>query len=278
MKPKQTQPKFLCFDIETMANLVWSWDVFSRGGWRAVDVEKDWHPYSFGAKWLDVNKTMYFSLDQYRGWQPLRVKYKDGSFLHRQPNLRPLLDDMWKLLDEAQGVITWNGKRFDIKKMNSYFLAMGYPPFSPVQHIDVMKEKTKLTSSNYNSLDGTGEEWGTGRKVSHEGFPLWLGCIDGDKKAQKKMKKYCIQDVELTERNYLHLRPWIANHPAMNVLTNNPEACTKCGGTRVHKHSTTARKATSTKTYTYNRCGDCRAMLPSRVPEDSFVKMRYANT
>src|SRR3546814_9732662 len=36
-----------------------------------------------------------------------------------------------------------------------------------------------------------------GQKVKHEGFPLWVSVLEGDTKAQNRMKKYCIQDTKL---------------------------------------------------------------------------------
>src|SRR3546814_10566072 len=52
-----------------------------------------------------------------------------------------------------------------------------------------------------------------GQKVKHEGFPLWVSVLEGDTKAQNRMKKYCIQDTKLLVTLYKKIKPFIRNHP-----------------------------------------------------------------
>lgn len=256
--------KALVIDIETMANLVWSWSIRSNNGWNATGIEQEWYPICFAAKWLG-KKTQYYSLEDYKNYKPSIVRHKDGSTTFRRPDITPLMYDAWKLLNEADHVIGWNSKAFDIKKLNACFVALGFKPYLPVKHIDLMSEKKKVTSSNSNRLDATGEEWGTGRKVEHQGFPLWLKCMEGDKKAQKKMKKYCIQDVDLTARNYDFFLSWITNHPSRAVLEQKPDACPNCANERL----TPGPKYHSTKTgrYQYFRCLSCGTAVKARYKE-----------
>ena len=219
------EPKIVTFDIENMANLLWSWQVYGKN-WSAIDTEQEWHMLCFAAKWLG-KKTEIYSLDQYKGYKPM-VERKGDTLVINRPDERALLQDLWNMLDEADIVIGWNSKRFDTKKVQSKLLAYGFPPPSPFKQIDVMCEKKKIASSNSNKLDVTGEEWGLGRKLPHQGFPLWKGCSEGDEKAWNKMKRYNIQDVILTEKTYLYLRPWMATHPNLNAWTGKINTCPVC--------------------------------------------------
>lgn len=220
-----TQPKIVTFDIENMANLVWSWQVWAND-WRAISTEKEWHMLSFAAKWLGKKTTVY-SLDKYDNYKPMLTR--DGDTLTiTKPDEKELLQDLWNILDEADIVIGWNSKRFDTKKVQSKFLAYGFPPPSPFQQIDVMQEKKKIAASNSNALEQTGQEWNLGEKISHQGWPLWMGCAEGDSKAWAKMRRYNIQDVDLTEKTYLYLRPWMATHPNLSNYTGNNNACPSC--------------------------------------------------
>lgn len=226
--------RFLTFDIETMANLVWSWDVYSRGGWQAIDTEVEWFPISFGAKWYG-EKTKYYSLEQYKGYKPPVKRNKDGSITFKRPNIKPLLQDMWNLFNEADVVCGWNSKGFDVKKMNDQMIAEGMRPYAPFKQVDVMKEKRKLANSSKNSLAYTSVQWKTGEKLSNDGWPLWIKCAEGDKKALAEMKRYCIRDVDQTERNYDHIKGWITNHPNLAALDEVELACNKCKSQKLTK-------------------------------------------
>lgn len=87
-----------------------------------------------------------------------------------------------------------------------------------------------------NKLDDLGEEFNIGKKMKHQGFDLWLGCDAGDMKCWKTMIKYNKQDVLLTERLYLELRPYIENHPKLRILDGRPKACDNCGSDKLHNH------------------------------------------
>src|SRR3546814_11565670 len=65
-----------------------------------------------------------------------------------------------------------------------------------------------------------------GQKVKHEGFPLWVSVLEGDTKAQNRMKKYCIQDTKLLVTLYKKIKPFIRNHP----FFGERGACGACDG------------------------------------------------
>lgn len=207
--------KILNLDIENAPNLVYSWTTWSKGSWRAIEVVQDWYILCVGYKWYG-KKTECVSLIDFPGYKK-----------HMRDERR-MLKVVWDLLDEADIVIGWNSMSFDIKKLNSKFLKYGFGPPSPYKQIDVMREKRRLALSNSNKLDDTSEEWGTGRKLKHQGFPLWSGCMAGDMRAWRKMIRYCIRDVAITEKNYKYLRPWMATHPNLNGYSGFPIACPAC--------------------------------------------------
>src|SRR3546814_11039385 len=69
-----------------------------------------------------------------------------------------------------------------------------------------------------------------GQKVKHEGFPLWVSVLEGDTKAQNRMKKYCIQDTKLLVTLYKKIKPFIRNHP----FFGERGACGACDGKVLH--------------------------------------------
>ena len=142
---------------------------------------------SWSAKWLDKKKTVTKALPDYPGYHD---NTEDDSLL---------VAEMWELLDEADAVIGYNVKEFDLKVLNSRFMKYGMQPPSNYHVIDLFKVVKGTTRNFSNRLDDVAKSWGIGMKLPHEGFELWDKCVRGDMKAWDKMKKYNAQDVAVTE-------------------------------------------------------------------------------
>ncbi len=137
---------------------------------------------------------------------------------------------------EADAVVTYNGDRYDIPKIQGELLRHGLEPLPPVTSIDVIKTIKKMGYFR-NSLAFVGPFLGLGKKLSNEGFNLWKKVDEGDEKAQRKMQKYCIQDVRLLVKLYNRIKPFIKTHP--NLGLTSPDACPVCGSTHVQKRGVT---------------------------------------
>ena len=122
---------------------------------------------------------------------------------------RELLSKLWKLLDEADVVVAHNGDAFDVKKINTRFIIHRFRPPSPYITIDTKKEIKKVAAFDSNSLDNLGADLDEGRKIKHRGFDMWEGCMAGNKKDWRDMKRYNKQDVELLKRIYRRELPWM---------------------------------------------------------------------
>lgn len=134
----------------------------------------------------------------------------------------------WELLDEADAVLHFNGSRFDVPHLQREFLQSGFLPPSPFKQIDLLKTYRSRFKFISNKLAFVSKHVGEGGKVQHEGFPLWIKCMEGDAKAWARMKKYNVKDVDLTIAHYEHLKPWIKNHPSHGAHTGT-DICPKCG-------------------------------------------------
>ena len=252
-------PKILLYDIETSPIISYNWGIYEQN---AVAIKEDWQILCFAYKWLDDKKTHVVA-------QPDFKHYKKG-----------INDDYYvvkrlhELFNEADVVIAHNGNQFDQRKAHARMIVHGMEPSNSYEQID-----TKLVAKRYagftsNKLDDLGELLGVGKKLETGGFKTWLGCLAGDKRAWEKMKKYNKQDVVLLEKVYLRLRGWIKNHPAINVLSERPDSCPKCGLHIMHK--VMKYRATSGNLYQYYRCQNCGGMAKSRIPETKS-KMHYVN-
>ena len=240
MSNRSKKAKILLFDIETSPNLAYVWGRYEQN---VLDYEKEWEIICFAWKWLGEKKIYDISM---------RGKRDD----------RTVVQKLWKLFDQADIVIAHNGDKFDQKKARARFLYHGMTPPSSHQSIDTVKVSRRYFNFNSNKLDELGRHLGLGRKVHTGGFQLWLGCMQNDSKAWKKMIKYNRKDVSLLEKVYLKLRPWMDIHPNRAVIEERPDACPKCGGKRLQSRGI---QKTRTQAYRQFQCQSCGGWCRSRV-------------
>lgn len=226
--------KILTIDIETRPNLAYVWGLWDQNI-GLNQIEETGTVISWAAKWHGDRK-VHFASDHHDGHAEMVRK-------------------AWEMLDEADAVIGYNSKAFDMKHLNREFVLAGMPPPSPYIDIDlltVVKQRFKFTS---NKLQHIATELGIGSKVQHSGFDLWLACMRGDEKAWKTMKRYNMQDVVLTEQVYERLLPWIKIHPHLGLYGGNPEACPRCGHSDITKRGFAHTRTSSYQIVQCKKCG-----------------------
>jgi predicted RNA-binding Zn-ribbon protein involved in translation (DUF1610 family) len=239
-----SSPKIVTIDIETapIEAFVWGlWDVTVG----LNQIKTDWSILSYAAKWLDQKGALY----QDTGGR--------GAGMVRNDMI--LLQGIWNILDEADIVVTQNGKAFDIKKINARMLGAGLKPYSPVKIIDTKLVAKKHFAFTSNKLEWMSAQMTEAKKSQHKKFPgfdLWLECLKDNAEAWAEMKKYNIQDVVSTEQLYLKLRPWIEGHANVGLYSElEAPQCPKCGSQEVQKRGL-ARTATGVyQRYQCNECG-----------------------
>lgn len=247
---KQKQPRVLIYDIETAPNLAWVWGKYEQN---VIEYESEWYILCFAYKWLGEKKAHVLGLDDF-------ANYKPGD-----ENDYGLILKLHELFNEADVIVAHNGDSFDQKKSQARMIYHGLTPPTPYRQIDTKKLARKYFSFNSNKLDDLGDHLKLGRKIQTGGFSLWKGCMMGDKKAWKQMKRYNKQDVELLEKVYLKLRPWMTNHPHMGMLSGRPDVCKVCNvaGQIVSK----GIQVNQTTAYKRYKCNACGAPLRARLTE-----------
>jgi len=184
------------------------------------------------------------------------------SSLH-QVGKRAMIQAIWDLLDTADAVVHYNGKRFDIPTLNKEFLKLGMPPPSPFHQIDLLHIVKKRFRFPSNKLDYVAQQLGLGSKTHHKGHALWVGCMAGNEKDNKVMQKYNIQDVVLLKKLYRKLLPWIQNHPNHALYTADTRPlCPNCGSHHVLKCGT---ETTGVGMYQRYRCKACKTPIRGRT-------------
>ncbi len=242
--------KTLFLDIETAPNQAYVW-----GHWETNVIEhiQEWHILCAAWQWVGNKKIDAVSLLD-----------DEKAFKENPHGDDVVVKKLWDLLDEADVVISHNGDRFDLRKINTRFLIDGLGPPSPYQSIDTLKVARRYFAFNSNRLDDLGETLNLGRKIKHGGFKMWLGCLAGDAKSWKEMIKYNKRDITLLREVYLKLRPFISNHPNMANLSDRLDSCPTCGSEELHSRGT---YSTATMTYRRFHCVACGAYSRARQAE-----------
>lgn len=241
------QMKRLVLDIETSANVAATWSLWNAN----IGINQVMEPtrmISFAAKWLDNPRVAFFS-----------------EFHHGRDEM---VRSAFELVNEADAIIHYNGKGFDMKHLNREFKEydvrvrqgllvaekLGRPDH--YHHIDLLtsvKANFKLTS---NKLDWVAHEFlKVGQKVKHPGYDLWAACKAGDPKAWALMRKYNKHDVVLTELVYWEMLEWIDNHPNLQLYGAPSGACPRCGSFERQKRGIRTTMLSAYQTYRCNVCG-----------------------
>ena len=235
-----TRSRLLSIDIETLPPKFYSWspavDYLSR-----PMLIQDWSLLSYSAKWIGDDKIVSSVLT------PAEAAIRDD---------RRISKEIWNLLDKAFIAITHNGRRFDIKKINTRFWKHKLHKPSQYKVIDTLVAAKQVFGLTYNTMDFIAEFVDRDQKL-HTSMALWVGADHGDPESLRTMLEYNDQDVRTQEQIYLEMREWIPNHPNLTLYNKNDKnACPVC----LHKgHKKIGYHYTNKKKYPEFRCNGCGA-------------------
>jgi len=239
---KNNHPKILIFDIETAPLEIYAWGIWDINA-SLNQIKSDWFVLSWAAKWLHEPTMMY--MDQ--------SKVKDKS------NDKKLLEGIWKLLDEADIVITQNGKNFDEKKLKARFILNKMKPPSSFKHIDICKIAKKTFGFTSHKLEYMTNNLCTKYKKlkskKFQGQDLWTECLKGNQEAWKEMAKYNKYDVLSLEELYDIVIPW-DNTINYNLYSDSEENVCKCGSKNIIKYGFSYTNLGKFQRYKCSNCGE----------------------
>jgi hypothetical protein len=181
------------------------------------------------------------------------------------------LELLWDALNEADAVVTYNGRRHDLPMINREFLKAGLPPPSPYKHIDLYETIKRVFKFPSNKMQWVLKELGMEEKGSHNGIKMWVDCLLGDETAWANMEEYNIGDTMRTEELYNRVLPWIPTHPNHSIYSNTGAICPKCGGTHLQRRG---YYHTNAGRWPKFRCMDCGAWGRGRLMELDEVQRK----
>jgi DNA polymerase elongation subunit (family B) len=251
--------KILFLDIETQSHLVRAWGLFNQNI-SINQIQKPGRTLCAAWKWSDNKKVDFAS--EWDAEEDCGLSYVE------------FLKELHTVLSEADIVVTYNGKRFDIPTLYKEFVQHDLSPPAPFHHIDLYQTVKRQFRWASNKLDFVCQQLGLGSKVHHRGMDLWNDVEKKCPKAQRLMEKYNRGDVILLEKLYKRLLPWVKSHPSIPLLSGDSSlACPSCGS-----HHVQERGWRTTKTRRYKRlfCTSCGAWSSSSTA-DKDLKTEVAS-
>jgi hypothetical protein len=234
--------KFLTIDIETSPMKGYFWGTYDQN----IPLEfilEDWSILSFSAKWLHSDEVIYMDTSKEKN-------VRDDS---------KLCKELAKLLNEANVILSQNGVRFDVPKINSRLKHHKIPKPTPFQHIDALKINRKHFKDTSNKLDfQTHKFCKLFQKSGHKKYPgnkLWIECLAGNKEAWVEMKDYNQIDVLSLEELYLDtLRHW-DDTVQFNVFSDSEDYVCSCGSADLVENGFVFTKTGKFQILTCQDCG-----------------------
>jgi DNA polymerase elongation subunit (family B) len=234
--PHPSPLRVLHLDIETSPNLGYVWSLWKQNIGLNQLVESG-HVLCWAAKWHGERK-VHFASDYHDGHDAMIAK-------------------AYELVDEADAIVTYNGRAFDLKWLRSEFVLAGLTPPAPHKDVDLLTIVRRQFKFPSNKLEYVAQALLGESKVQHAGFELWTGCMAGNAKAWAQMRAYNRQDVLLTERLYDRLLPWIPNHPHHGLYHEaHLSVCQNCGSKDLERRG---YAYTNLGRYQRFRCNGCGA-------------------
>lgn len=242
---KKSQPKgrILILDIETAPLEVYAWALWDQNIPLNMII-KDWSVLAWSAKWLNES----------------RVMYADTRMEKDVRNDKRIVKEMWDLVNEADVIVTQNGRRFDMKKLNSRFLFHKLPPPSSYRQFDTLTVAKKHFAHTSNKLEYMTKNFcSVFEKSTHSEFPgfeMWKACLAKNPRAFKAMEAYNKLDVLSLEELYLEVRGWdnTINHNVFSDTVIDGE-CNACGSSNLKKNGFRFSNNSKVQRYTCYNCG-----------------------
>lgn len=230
------KPKILTLDIETSPIIAQVWGLWDNNI-ALNQIVKDWTILSWAGKWFDRVPV---------------IQWDVGLTTEKH-----ILQELRSLLDKADIVVTQNGKKFDIKKINARFFHYGIKPPSSFQQIDTLVLAKKHFAFTSNKLEYMSKAFNKKyKKLDHKEFPgqeLWTECMKGNTKAWKAMRKYNIFDVLATEELYKKLIPY---DNTINFSVYYDKTTCSCGSTDFSKNGHCYTSAGKYQRFACSKCGN----------------------
>lgn len=157
--------------------------------------------------------------------------------------------------------VTWYGARFDLPVVYARMIANGLKPLPAIPHVDLWK------TAFYNFKTGGGNR--LAKWQDFLGIPMektavkpsvWIKARYGHAPSLNYIYDHCRKDVDVLEKVFIHLRPWVNSEPARHLMVPTATfACISCGSTHLQSQGYRIAKTRRYRRYQCQNCGKWQA-------------------
>lgn len=227
--------RILLLDIETAPNIVHVWGLWKQNV-ALNQIIASGYVMCWAAKWYKDSEIHF------------------DSVARSKP--RKMIERIYRLISQADVVVHYNGKSFDMPTLNKEFLGLGMTPPPPYKQIDLCLTAKREFLFPSNKLEYLARYLKIGEKVKHEGHELWVACMAGEPDAWVRMEKYNKGDVILLESLYEKMRPWVRQHPNSGVYVDaDAMECPACGSSSLQRRGWARTQVNKYVRFVCNACG-----------------------
>lgn len=245
------EPKILVWDTEIAPAVTLSFNFFKASPYRIVRPKQI---ITLCYKWYGDDRIYGWNVSDFPSYRAGKTMLHGIELL----NDLELIEKFLEAFEQADAVIGHNMKGFDIKYLRQRAAFHKLRPINEPIIIDTLTQSRNLFNIERNTLDYLCEYFGLPRKTKRRYDDLIDGFLMGDKKDQADMKKYCKQDVIMSDLLYSQIAPWMKLHPNFNQFRRSGTiSCKVCGANR----DRLMKKGLDRSPRRYNRqkyyCKDC---------------------
>lgn len=162
----------------------------------------------------------------------------------------------WDAFNQADIVVGHNMQGFDRKHLNTLFRDNGLTPPAPYKVIDTLTVARGQFGDESKTMDALCKRIGIPAKTDKYDPQVAREAVDGNVKAQRKLKAYNVGDIHATAALYMALLPWSKGHPHVAPATGQEaNCCPRCASINVKRNGTYSPSVWVYKAYVCNDCG-----------------------
>lgn len=170
---------------------------------------------------------------------------------------------MKEVIEEADMIVTWNGKDFDVRFLQTRMLKhrLGYLP--PIPHEDgVLTARRTLKMGR--SLENVGNFFELHEKKHKLSIDVWIKAALGEKISKNLLVERCESDVRLLNEAYKLIGPLSKVHPNVNLMDKDTSGCPFCGSKNIYKKGSLMALRHYRIRYHCQQCGKWSTSHPIR--------------
>ena len=251
-------PRVLIFDIEripawTKPLPIWDLKALKYKYLTPADIQSWGRTICLAYQWLGESKIHFIAEWQEGGRAAFLEKARD-------------------LLTEADVVVGHNMADFDLPHLEGEFILENMTPPAPSRVFDTLKTMRKHGNLENNQLDTLDKRFGFTGKSDKYRIGMAMDAVNGDVKAQTKIKRYNEGDIRATKRVYLRLRP--VGNVNLGVFFDDSDVVVRCGACTKSTVQKRGVAVTSVSRFQRYQCTSCGAWGRGKKALSPTVEVR----